>query len=228
LKKQELDAIAAIAGHFSATWEASGGVWLTVAGKRIAVEIVAIQQRIADGAKPRLRLDKVARGLVHQLQTSLNDVVPDGRTVIVTITAPIRQDAKTTVALEQIIRAALQGRSARTDLKEVIHGNQIRVRIVRTGCAKAQKLVGFVHNPDPGADDVLLDSTEALMACMHMAPDGRVPAKFSGARWLVITNESKFSHIEVWRKVLAQLSAPAGFSKVLMVFAGGVVEVLSS
>jgi len=220
MKKQERAAIQCVADQFSASWEVGDGppdAWLTVAGKRIAVEIATVKQWRAAATghvKPRLRFDKVARGLVERLQTALMDAVPDGRTVIVTVTAPIRQDSKTTAALERTIRAALNGRAARADIEETIRGNRIRVRVTKAGPAQAPKLVGYVHNPDPGADQVLLDCTEALLACLAAATGGR--AKLPGESWLIIVNGNAFPPIETWRQICALLSASTGFKTILM------------
>ena len=175
MKTQEQVAIERVANQFSAIWEEGDGspdAWLTTAGKRIVVEIATINTQIGSGAavKPRLRFDRVALGLMGRLHTALHDTVPEGKTVIVTVTAPIRLAAKTTAALQQAIRTALAGRSARADIADTICGNQIRVRIVNTGPVRASKLVGFVHTPDPGVDLALLDNTEAVLECMAAAP----------------------------------------------------------
>ncbi len=84
--------------------------YLTIARKRVAVEVTTIKQRIADRGgltTPRLRFDRVALGLVRRLQARLCELVPDGKTVILTITAPIRVPAKTAAALENKIRTSL-------------------------------------------------------------------------------------------------------------------------
>ncbi len=112
--------------------------------------------------KPRLRFDKVARRFVSDLQAALRDAVPDGTIVTFTITAPIRLASKTAVVLEEQIRALLARRAKLAQSEQMIHGNQIQVRVVRTGSTRAEKIVGYVHNPDPGVADVLLD--EALRA----------------------------------------------------------------
>lgn len=109
--------------------------------------------------KPRLRFDKVARRFVADLQAALRDAVPDGTTVTFTIAAPIRLASKTAVALEEQIRALLARRVARADAEHTIHGNAIRVRVVRDGSTRAPNVIGFVHNPDPGAAKALLDGT---------------------------------------------------------------------
>jgi hypothetical protein len=171
MKKQSHAAVEAVARQFSALCEennGSHGAWMTPAGRQIAVGIAMINREIGKdkAVRPRLRFDKVVIRLIGQLQASLHDTVSDGRTMKVTVTAPIRLAAKTAAALEQTIRTALAGRPARVDIKDTICGNQIRVRIMKTGLVRAPRLLGFVHNPDPGADLALLDCTEAVLERM--------------------------------------------------------------
>jgi hypothetical protein len=232
LKKQEQLAIEAVARHFSATWEKGEGspdAYVTMAGKRIAVDVTSIKQRIAerDGlTKPRLRFDRVVLGLVRRLQAALQESVPDGKAVIVTVTAPIRLPAKTAAALEDNIRTRLARRSARVEIKDTIHGNQIRVRLVTSGSRRTSKVIGLVHNPDTDSD-VLLDITQSLLQHIGAAAGKRAPPRFSGERWLVVVNVGGLSHIETYRQIYTQLSMPADFRKILIVFAGGRVEALT-
>jgi hypothetical protein len=212
LRKEETAAIAAVASHFFAEWrsgEDPPDAWLTIAGKRIAIEVTTMKHRIAGGAnssKPRLRFDKVALGLIGRLQTALGNAAAPDRTVIVTVTAPIKLAAKTAAALEKRTRLSLARPSARVQFKDTIHGNQIRVRVVKTGDACASKVIGFVHNPYPNAE-LLLDVTEALLECMS-AREGKGDAAFAGERWLVIAHQNGISQTETYRQVCAQLSNP--------------------
>ena len=82
--------------------------------------------------------------------------------MILTITAPIRVPAKTAAALEDKIRTYLVRRSVQVEDRDTIHGNQIRVRLVKGGSRRTPKVIGFVHNPDsdPG---VVLDITHSLI-----------------------------------------------------------------
>jgi hypothetical protein len=233
LRKQEQAAIEVVASHFSATWEKGDGgspdAYVTIAGKRIAVEVTAIKQRIAgrgDLTKPRLRFDKVALRLVGGLQAALSEFVPDGEAVVLAITAPIRLPSKTAAALESKIRERLARRSAQVELKDTIYGNQIRVRLVRGVSRRMSKVIGFVHNPDSDPD-VLLRLTQSLLQHICAAADKRPPEKFTGDRWLVVANKDGLSYIETYRHVYSQLSISTDFKKVLMVLAGGRVETLT-
>jgi hypothetical protein len=232
LRKRERAAIEAVARHFSATWERGEDppdAYLTIASKRIAVEVTTIRQRIADRGgltKPRLRFDKVALGLVRRLQAALCESVPDGKMLILTITAPIRVPSKTAAALEDKIRTYLARPSAQVEAKDTIHGNQIRVRLVKGGSKRTSKVIGFVHNPDSDPD-VLLDITHSLIERIGAKAGEGAPALFAGDRWLVLASEDRLSHIEPYRHVYSQLSIPTDFKKMLMVLAGGRIETLT-
>lgn len=97
---------------------------------------------------PGLRFDKVATRVVERLKAALGETVPDGMTVLVTITAPIRLPAKTTTAMDDRIRTLLRRKSLRRDVTDTIHGNRVRIRLLKDQPARAPKLIGFVHNPD--------------------------------------------------------------------------------
>jgi hypothetical protein len=231
LKKHERAAIEAVAKRFAATWEKGENppdAYLIAAGKRIAVEVTAIKQRIAGHghpARPRLRFDRVALGFVAGLQGVFRGSVPDGKTVILTITAPIKLASKTAKALEDRIRIHLARRSAPPDLRDTIHGNQIRVRIAKGGSG-GRKVIGFVHNPD-SHPDLLLNITCSLSERIGAEAAKRAPAQFAGDRWLIIATAGEPSHVETYRHVYSQLSIPTGFNRILMVFPDGRVEALN-
>jgi hypothetical protein len=95
---------------FSATWEKGSDppdAYITVAGKRVAVDITTLKRRgtgLGNAAKPRLRFDRVATRLIERLQATPGESVPDGMTVLLTITAPIRLPSKTAASLEDKIQ----------------------------------------------------------------------------------------------------------------------------
>src|ERR1700752_4435115 len=101
--------------------------YLKAAGRQVAVKAIAIRRF----KEPRLRFDRTALGLVRRLQENLAATVPAGKTVVVTITAPIRQDAATSAMLEEKIRGLLATRRGR--LAVTIHGNRIRARVLKGG-----------------------------------------------------------------------------------------------
>ena len=144
-------AVAAVAEHFHASWEAAEGAaadaWLTIDGRRIAVAAVSIRQG-PEGTPPRLRFDKVVMRLVGGVREAMGEAVPDGDTVAFTVTAPIRQAAKTARAIEDEIGGCLKRPAKSVERTLTIHGNGIALRLLRGGVKGAARVIGFVHNPD--------------------------------------------------------------------------------
>jgi len=225
--KTEQTAIQAVARHISATLEEGSGsadAYLTVAGKRIALVATAIESRVARRAKvtkPRLRFDRVALGLVDRLRSALCRSVPDGRTAIVTITAPIRLPSRTAIAMEEKIRKLLATRAAPARLTGTIHGNEIQVHLLKGGTGRTARLIGFVHNPDSDPT-ILIDLARSLLA--RIGPGERA----AGRRWLVIASGDGPVTLETCRHVCSQLGVRTVFERTLVVLPGGQVATLSA
>ena len=115
-----------------------------------------------DVGKPRLRFDKVALRFVGSVKQQLINVLPQGTTVIFTVTAPIRFPSKTASELDAYIRTRLDRDSMAGDVRTHIFGNNVCVRI-RTGTKRASEVHGFVHTPDPEGEETLLDRVQALV-----------------------------------------------------------------
>jgi len=209
-KLRDLAEELAVANHFS------------IAGKRTAIDVVTIRKSLA--GRTRLRFDKVALGFVAQLRQALQALVPDGQMLIVTVTAPIRQDSKTAAALEEKLRTRLARQSARVSMHETIHGNRIQVRLIKGVPAGAAKLIGFVHNPETDAD-ALLGFVQTFIGQIGAAAE-RTTRKPMGPRCLVVVDGNTPARAGTVRHVLCQLGSPGGFEAMVLVDAQGRVESL--
>jgi hypothetical protein len=109
-----------------------------------------IAERIAE-AKIRLRFDKSVLRLVSGLKTALADAVPEGQTIIFTVTAPIKRRAKTATALEALVRSGLPN----GDVSDTVEDNHVLVRRVTDVPHQMPKVIGFVHNSESDADLIL-------------------------------------------------------------------------
>lgn len=229
LKKQERTAIDAVARRFSAT-RANGrdpGASIVVAGKRVAIDIRTLKRRGSGqgrAAKPRLRFDKVATRLIDRLQATLGEIVPDGMTVLLTITAPIRLPSKTAAALEDKIRTLLGRRTPGRDENATIHRNRVRIRFVRDESGRAPKMIGFVHHSDSDPR-LLLNMTRDVLEILG-AEAGRAP-KRAGDRWLVVMSAGDISCLELYRAIYSQVRMATAFKKILMMFVDGRVGILT-
>jgi len=165
--------------------------------------------------EPRLRFDRTAVGLVRRLQAAVAKAVPDGKTVIVTVTAPIRQDSKTGAALQDRIRQLLA--DGRAQLKATIHKNRIQIRVLKGGTGRTSRLIGFVHNPEPDPS-LLFDVTRTVLA--RMGSGKRAPTATD--RWLIIANQDGLAPVETVRQVCLALRARTVFKRILLAEREGV------
>jgi hypothetical protein len=231
VKKQERVAIDAVARRFKATWEEgsdSPAAFIRLAGRRVAVDITTVKRRGAGqgtSAKPRLRFDRVATRLVERLRAALGETVPDGMTVLLTITAPIRVPSKTAAALEDRIQTFLRRGSPGRDKTDTIYGNRVRIRLLRDESKRAPRMIGFVHNSD--SDPLLLlDLTRELLKLISDEAGRRAP-RLADDRWLVGMSARGVSCLQAYRYICAQLRVPTDYKKVVMVFGDGRVGMLT-
>jgi hypothetical protein len=236
LKKPERTVIEAVARRFSATLEKGSDppdAYIVVAGKRVAVDIATLKRRGTGQGnaakpgfnKPGLRFDKVATRLIERLQATLGETVPEGTTVLLTITAPIRLPSKTAGSLEDKIQTLLGRGSPGRDEKDTIHGNRVRIRLLRDESERAPKMMGFVHNSD--SDPLLLlNMTRELLELVSNQAGRRAP-RLAGDRWLVVISAEGISCLEAYRYIYSQLRMATDFKKILMVLADGHVGMLT-
>lgn len=229
--KPKRAAMQAVASHFGGRWERpgqSGDGDLLIAGERIVVKVAPLMDR-APGrsvlSPPRLRFDRVARGLVARLRTSLGGLVPQGMTIVFTITAPIRLAARTARAMEERVANRLARQNLAKTSEDIICGNCVHIRFVKSGARSAPKVMGFVHNPDPDSD-VLLDIAQSLLMNVVAKASGRTAPGFA-KRWLVIVSGDGSPLLETYRQVYAELSPMKEFGKIFIVFGDGKVETLT-
>jgi hypothetical protein len=231
LKMQERIAIEAVARRLSATWVKGSDpadAYIELAGERVAVCIATLRARSAgpsNAAKPGLRFDKVATKVIEGLQATLGETVPDGTTVLLTITAPIRLPSKTAAALEAKIQSLLRRGAPGRDEKDTIHGNRVQIRLLTGQSERAPKMIGFVHNADSDAL-LLLNVTRELLESISAEARWRAP-KPAGDRWLVVVSAEGTSLFEAYRYICSQLRVAIDFKRILMVFGDGRVETLT-
>ena len=130
--------------------------------KLSAVEMTAVEREIVEriaAVKLRLRFDKVVLRLVSRLKAALAEVVQEDQTVIFTVAAPIRLPAKTSAALESVVRSGLSGGG----LDGVIQGNPVQIRLVRGVQSSMPRVVGFVHDPESSTSLILVLAESCLL-----------------------------------------------------------------
>lgn len=224
-KDRHLAAVTSVAKHFGATVSQETNrraAFLLIGRRRIAVDVALIESQIPKGSRlkpPRLRFDRVVLQLVERLRTQLQDAVPGGVTVVLTVTAPIRLASRTAATVEERIRALLGKQAGRQGLSETINGNEIQLRLMRGGKTSTSRLAGFVHNRDSDST-ILFDLAHTLLE--------RLRKGFSGDAegWLIVAMEDEPSWTQTYRHVCAQLVAQTDLRRVVLVDSDGAVSTL--
>jgi hypothetical protein len=231
-KKAQQPAIEAVARHFSATWESADGApdgYLTVRGKKIALDFADLTQqtpRKKPVAKARFREDKIAQRVLRDLESALHAHVPAGKAVILTLGAPIKVANKLVVALTNLLVTYLDGGAEEVDERRTILGNRVRFRVVKPSSKWPAKVIGFVFTGDP-APGVLANALGSLRDEIVAMAKRRTPKGFAGDRWLVLHSDNWIADVKTYRRGYYLLRPPHDFGKILIVSAGGRIEVLA-
>jgi hypothetical protein len=111
--------------------------------KDIAEEIVRAGGPTA--ARLGLRFDRVVMSVLGDLRCFVEGMAPPGATVVVAISAPIRRPAKTCGDLKPQLSVLLRAGVTQRDQVAVVHGNAVRMRLLKHPSGRALPLIGFVH-----------------------------------------------------------------------------------
>lgn len=122
-------------------------------GQDIAAEIAGIAGTTLK--KLGLRFDKVVVRLLKSLNDSLGQHIPNEKTVVLTITAPIKLPAKTESELKRQILDYIDSGYLTKDRALVIYENNICMRMVDKPSRKTNKMLGFVHNRSVSSTQLL-------------------------------------------------------------------------
>jgi hypothetical protein len=232
MRSAQQSAIEAVAKHFSATWESAAepsDAYLTVRGQKIALGIAVLSQqssRQKSVTKVRLREDKVAQRVLRDLESALHAPEPAGKSVILTLGAPIKVSRKLVVALTDVLVTYLESGSVEVDEKRTILGNRVRFRVLRLTSKWPAKVIGFVFTGDP-APGVLASTITSLHDEIVAMAKRRPPKGFSGDRWLVLVSDNWIADVKTYRRAYSLLSPSHDISMILMVSVSGRIEVLA-
>jgi hypothetical protein len=214
-------AIEAVKKHFSAYKPFRDG--------RIAVDVAVIAPRLSGRkrvAQARLREDKVAQRVLRALEDALRAHVPDGKTIVLTLGAPIKVPRQLIAALTDTLLAYLASGAEELDVKKVILDNRVRFRVVNDSGKWNAKVIGFVFTGDP-APGILADAMRSLCDAIVRKAKAGPQKKSAGERWLVLLSDCSIADIKTYRRAYSLIAPSHHFKKILMLLDGARVEVLA-
>lgn len=120
--------------------------------KNIA-EKIAIKNGLTT-KKLGLRFDKVVVQILSNLRDNIKDEIPHGTVVLLTITAPIKLPSKTeneiSKQVEDLLNLEIQSTKRFT-----VFQNEVSIRVIKVPKNQTEKFIGFVHNPEQSAEQLL-------------------------------------------------------------------------
>lgn len=102
-----------------------------------------------------LRFDKVVMQLSKNLKELSPELIASQKTVLVTLTAPIKVPAKTEKELKDKIRALLLSKKVPTNKKINLYQNNIQLRFITCSVNVKPQIITVVHNRNIHPQDVL-------------------------------------------------------------------------
>lgn len=224
-------AVAAVARHFSAACRTGAGppdACATVSGRSIALDIAIISHppRARALSAARLREDVVAQRVLRDIEAALRSHVPNRKSVILTLGAPIKVPKQLIAALTKLLLDYIGGGLEEREESKTVLGNRIRFRVVNHNLKWKAKVIGFVFSGDP-KPGVLANVMRVLHDKIAAIAKRRMPASFSGDRWLILSSDAWIADIKTYRYMYSQLSLPRSFKKILIVFDHGRVAPLA-
>lgn len=224
-----IHAVVALVGGKWYEGENPPDAYLSIGSENIAVEISTLTQYIVGhngGYKPRFSEDSTALRLCNELDEQLKNRVPAGRTVLLTLSAPINCARKLKPRLSEEIMALVEiaGETDVTVEREIL-GNKITIHHLPEDRPSGKKVVGGVQNKKAGTD-ILANAKDILEDRIAVKAQKCKPLLSNGQVWLVLFNDYWLADFNTYKQAMAQISSKHPFERILIVSGSGSVTVL--
>jgi hypothetical protein len=164
--------------------------------------------------------------VLRDIESALRSHVPNRKTLILTLGAPIKVPKRLIAALTKLLLDYIQSGVEEREERKAVLGNRIRFRLLNHSLRWNAKVIGFVFSGDP-KPGVIANAMRSLHDEIAAKAKRRMPASFTGDRWLILSSDDWIADIKTYRLIYSQLSPPRSFKKILMVLDGGRVEPLA-
>ncbi len=132
--------------------------------KKLDSEMNPVEKRVLENifnstglsrTKLGLRFDRVALRLIDELRNHVASEISLQRTVIVTVSAPIRLPGETAEKLKQKISLLASSENQFVEIKSQMNGNRVRIKLIERHSRRSPQFIGLVHNQTSSAAEIL-------------------------------------------------------------------------
>lgn len=215
--------IADVAKHFSATFQEGPHTYLSIGRRRINVIFSPLDHDPKPAVTARLREDAVALRVLRGIENALAPHIPNGKSVIITLGAPIKTPRLLMEALTAALKDYVVSGLEETDVKKNILGNRVRFRVMNNAKWRS-KVFGFVFTGDP-APAALANILRSMNR--EVTKKGGTSVRFAGDKWLVLCNEKPLANMKTYQNIYSLLAPRHNFKKILILSPDGHVDVLA-
>lgn len=228
LHDDEEFAITSVERKFGGTWrvgENPPDAYLKIGAREIAVEISTLMQHVTDdrGTRPRLSDDRPAIDLANELDAELHGLIPDGQTVGLVLSSPIRKFRQTKTALAKQLRERLpDGKSFTAETVIEINGNVIKIQR-HYDHRDNKKMWGVITNSS-SSPNIMENARNILEERIAVKTKKCAGIVGNNPLWLVLINDYFLADASNYKNVLSSFSPVHPFEKVVLVNTDGTAE----
>lgn len=230
LRPDEFFVINHVARTYSGNWrpgENPPDAYLKLHNKSIAVEISTLVQHVQsvlNQSRSRYSDDESALRIIQEIKDAIPAFLLNGRTVILTLSPPIKKFRQTRNQLELAVRNELLTNND-VDTNVEIHGNEISIQIKSYGEPADATVVGAVMHRTSSPD--ILQNTRFSLENMIGVKSDKCAA-LTPPIWLALLNDYWLADPATYRQAMKMLSVTHPFVKILLVSGNGLVTELFS
>ena len=164
MRADEKFVLNSVSRFYGGDWDAGEDppdAYLTVTGRRIAVEVSTLTQRVTDdtGTRSRISDDAGAIRLANELDLEVGSSVPTGKRVMLVLSSPIADRRKTKPTLAAEIRSLLSADATKRNV--TIRGNDVEISVYDWDGLDGKKIVALVKSRS-SSPDILKNATSIL------------------------------------------------------------------
>ncbi|MGR5144752.1 hypothetical protein ACQKPX_24180 [Photobacterium sp. DNB23_23_1] len=184
---------------------------------RISVEVSMLVEKLTDEngkPYPRLKDDEPAKKLASKIELDIKDSIPDGKHVLLIISAPVTNIRKTQSSVSAAIKDMIN--IGNNKLEKLFFGNNISITILSEWPTGESK-VGVAISNKYSSSNIVENVKKMLTERIETKNKKRVVRPTTTEYWLALYNDYWVANAETYQLAYQSDSIEHGFDKVLIV-----------